>query len=527
MARNNIHVSKLPEYRPDALEGVKLVHRHGLLSDLLRDSLPPDRASFLAEPMEDAEKGLVYWFSDLPGEPKPYPALNPEEKKYADEILSESVSEFEALAKKLSAYTSSNKVLSGTEMKKLVEGADYWNLYMLGDRLVAASWGMIPNSGKRERGSELTEGSGIATPPPPVLNPVVPPPDPGAYGPYPRNPVEPEKRRGCLGFLLFPLFLLLPLLLLFLLLCFLFPGFLAALFPALFPALVPAPEVDRDREAALRQELRLLKNDYLARFSLCPSDTPRTIVPDAGEDLQDRLWDDEPHDLVIPETAGEGTSPGIPGAVGVGIPGVLDGSLSGETTEVGVAVGTDEGAGAEDEAAGIDAGIDAGVDAGTDPPGTDESRGADDAARDDRNAQNEDLRGVNPENRHVDIPEDAKTTGDVSWLSGCWNYDTKLYNLRTKAPLTHTYCFDDKGNADVRVRELDERGNVTDTCLSKAQARILDGNLVIRELGIPICEEGGAYRSSTITCVPGDSRTECQIEQDGVAGKESAEIYKE
>jgi hypothetical protein len=158
----------------------------------------------------------------------------------------------------------------------------------------------------------------------------------------------------------------------------------------------------------------------------------------------------------------------------------------------------------------------------------DQAQNQDNQNPDNQNQNNQDQaqnRDDTPKEQ-VSIPENASATGDLSWLKGCWNYRSTRYNSRTSAPLTYSYCFDDNGNATVKITQSDSDGKTTDTCITKAQAAMIGNNLVIDDLGLPMCEGGGTYRSSVITCVPGDKRTECKIKQDGVAGQDDAEIYK-
>jgi hypothetical protein len=126
----------------------------------------------------------------------------------------------------------------------------------------------------------------------------------------------------------------------------------------------------------------------------------------------------------------------------------------------------------------------------------------------------------------VEIPESARQTGDVSWLQGCWNSRSNLYNLRTGEPVQYEYCFDGNGQGRFAIQVQDAQGNDVDNCVGTARARIVDGRLVIQEDGRPVCEEGGTYYSSTITCTPGDERTECSIQQEGSTGDANSDFSR-
>ncbi|MDR1081937.1 MAG: hypothetical protein LBQ79_13500 [Deltaproteobacteria bacterium] len=161
-------------------------------------------------------------------------------------------------------------------------------------------------------------------------------------------------------------------------------------------------------------------------------------------------------------------------------------------------------------------------DQGANPPEDPNRDGQGDQGADPPEDPNKDGRGANDppgaadQNQQppVDIPDSARQSGDVTFLNGCWNSRASLYNRRTRAPLNYRYCFKD-GQGRVAIQVQDGSGRTVDNCAGSATARMQDGKLVIQDNGQPVCEEGGTYRSTTITCTPGDTRTECSMQQEG------------
>lgn len=98
------------------------------------------------------------------------------------------------------------------------------------------------------------------------------------------------------------------------------------------------------------------------------------------------------------------------------------------------------------------------------------------------------------------IPEEAKRSGDMSFLAGCWASITTLVNQRTGAPLIAEYCFDADGVG------LSTRTEPTLQCVGPMRARFDDqGALTIEETEMAVCPDGRRYTQTRITCSPGEN----------------------
>jgi len=95
------------------------------------------------------------------------------------------------------------------------------------------------------------------------------------------------------------------------------------------------------------------------------------------------------------------------------------------------------------------------------------------------------------------IPEEAKRSGDVSFLTGCWNTITGLINTRTREPIKIEYCFDDKGIG------RSTRTEPTQQCIAPLRASFdAAGNLLIEETAQGVCPDGNYYIPSRVACMP-------------------------
>jgi hypothetical protein len=476
-----------------AVEGERLIHRYQLLTSLLAQELPPGREGLLCEPEEDRQANEIVWYTDLPGPVVPAEQLPTGEHRYMEELLIERISELQRLAQELKDAPASSRNLAGAFLEKLLTAAADWRLYSAGGRPVVAEWGLEPVRGGPRQLSALTEEEGYgkapsaACPPPAVPRPNPPPPVPLGSPPaaYPAwRPPPPAGR----GWLRFGLGLFVPLLLLLLLLLIFFPGFYG-LGPWGGPA-TPAAWHDDDSglEDDLTLELARLREAYLAELAACRPGSPGSVTPGGGS-----------------AAYADGDSGGNPPD------GSLPDAMPGEFPDPDAEY-PDEGAEADGEE--FEDGAWEGLEEGQEE-GQDEGQEEGDDPEEQPQEQPQEQSQEQPQDQ-VQIPDTARDSGDVSFLDGCWNSRSNLYNLRTRTPLNYQYCFED-GKGRVAIQAQDDQGNTVDNCSGTATARMENGKLVIQEDGRPVCEEGGTYHASTITCTPKDGQesAECGIQQEG------------
>ncbi|MBL8705880.1 MAG: hypothetical protein JNM30_13595 [Rhodospirillales bacterium] len=98
------------------------------------------------------------------------------------------------------------------------------------------------------------------------------------------------------------------------------------------------------------------------------------------------------------------------------------------------------------------------------------------------------------------IPEEAKRSGDMSFLAGCWASITTLVNQRTGAPIVAEYCFDENGFG----RSIRTEPNTQ--CVGPMRAHFDDqGSLTVEETEMAVCGDGRRYTQTTVTCSPGEN----------------------
>lgn len=109
------------------------------------------------------------------------------------------------------------------------------------------------------------------------------------------------------------------------------------------------------------------------------------------------------------------------------------------------------------------------------------------------------------------IPDDAKKSGDLSFLKGCWNNTTGLFNAKTKEPVVIEYCFDANGKGRSTVIETSGR-----RCSAPSSARFDEsGKLVIEDQDHMRCPGGGNYTKNRVDCTSEGGQAKC----DGVPEK--------
>lgn len=105
------------------------------------------------------------------------------------------------------------------------------------------------------------------------------------------------------------------------------------------------------------------------------------------------------------------------------------------------------------------------------------------------------------------IPEDARQRGDMSFMEGCWNNVTGLFNLKTKEPVVIEYCFGKDGEGEAIVTEQNGR-----QCVAPAKASFdAQGRLQLEDMDDLRCPDGTNYNRNRVQCDAGaDGQASCE-----------------
>ncbi|MDR2200289.1 MAG: hypothetical protein LBR53_12750 [Deltaproteobacteria bacterium] len=95
------------------------------------------------------------------------------------------------------------------------------------------------------------------------------------------------------------------------------------------------------------------------------------------------------------------------------------------------------------------------------------------------------------------IPEGGDPN-DLSFLEGCWESVSNLFNSITDLPVVYVYCFNKTGKGTATLKEYDKAGKHTGTCESNTTAKRRGDAVVIQDNGVR-CGNHRYYKSK-LTC---------------------------
>ena len=284
MPQQLIQSDVLSQCRLEMLEGIELISRHQLFRQVISAELGPEAASILAEPVKNVERDSIAWYSDLPGAAVHFRDLTEEERAYVRGEVARRAGQFAELAARFKTASTSNQVLAGDLLEKVLSRADSCDLYLVGGEAVVVGWGLSAGPGRLEGAAPAAASrrpaAVLADPPPP-----------------------PSAAFGCLRLLAYLLLgLLAGALLVWLLARLALPGLWSVWLkrPA---ADWPSFDLNQDREANLRLELERLKRLYDERRAACRPEPPAIVPAPKPEPAPDPPAPEPDEHLAIPENA--------------------------------------------------------------------------------------------------------------------------------------------------------------------------------------------------------------------------------
>ncbi|MDY0883786.1 SrfA family protein [Dongia soli] len=100
-----------------------------------------------------------------------------------------------------------------------------------------------------------------------------------------------------------------------------------------------------------------------------------------------------------------------------------------------------------------------------------------------------------PPIKPLDIPDQASSKGDPSFMEGDWRSKTGLVAKNSKGPVTMDYKFDKSGKGTTTLRM---QNGVT--CSGSSVASTSNGKLTVQDQGQLSCSNGQSFAGSTVTC---------------------------
>ena len=111
----------------------------------------------------------------------------------------------------------------------------------------------------------------------------------------------------------------------------------------------------------------------------------------------------------------------------------------------------------------------------------------------------------------LSIPEDAQKNNDLSFLEGCWDSDSGLFNSRTGEPIKVKYCFDANGGGTRTI--LNEESN--DRCVGPVRAKFSGGETLIIDADGAPCSKGGSFYGHDVRCTQSGNKALCNGKEKG------------
>ena len=110
-----------------------------------------------------------------------------------------------------------------------------------------------------------------------------------------------------------------------------------------------------------------------------------------------------------------------------------------------------------------------------------------------------------PPIKPIEIPDQASSKGDPSFMEGDWRSKTGLVAKNSKGPVTMDYNFDKSGKGTTTLRM---QNGVT--CSGPSVASTSNGKLTVQDQGQLSCSNGQTFAGSTVTCAKDSAgQTKC------------------
>lgn len=109
-------------------------------------------------------------------------------------------------------------------------------------------------------------------------------------------------------------------------------------------------------------------------------------------------------------------------------------------------------------------------------------------------------------NEKMYIPEDAKKNNDLSFLEGCWQSDSPLFDTTTGKPIEVTYCFDANGRGTRAIQSVSYG-----RCVGPVRAGFGGGDGDLRmDADDATCAKGSSFGGHLVDCYgKGPGQTQC------------------
>jgi len=448
--------------------------------------LGQEYADFLAIPQFDSKGESIDWYAAIDGDIVPWQAASEVERSFMRQRLTEICAKIEDHARQIQAAPRSNdQLVFGRLLELCTRIPDDSHIYLIGGKPLITFWGFV------RAGADTTKHVLSDLPAPPPAAPI----QPATVAPVLE---EPTRRRSWWMWLLWLLLLLLLLALL------------------LFGL----------RSCAVLQPVVPMLPDFLQGIIQEDKPAPVVIGPD-GKVVPGGTVIGPDGTVTVPGTVVPGTA--VPGETGTG---TTDGTVP-VTPDQGADDKSADGKGADDKGK-TDQGAEKTPDV-TDKDQNNQSpdqkapdqqdqknqppqpklgdQGADDQKKPDDQKTGDQKPGdqnpadqkpadqaarpdTTPPIKPIDIPDQASSKGDTSFMEGDWRSKTGLVAKNAKGPVTIDYNFDKTGKGTTTLRMQDGV-----TCSGPSMANTSSGHLTVQDQGQLSCSNGQSFAGSKVDCV--------------------------
>lgn len=513
MSSTHICSIKRGSYNALRFQGILVSESYAQIDAMARKSLSDEHALLFAEPVHERSGDYTDWYSPRHGKPVRLTDLPEEEQALQKRRIASLAADLKRHADALMAEESQAKKIRGNILSLALLCPSLEHVYIIDGHPVLTAWGFGPSGA----GAEPEDLVRLAAALPLSLTPSKAPlqiRQEGQSAPS-RRPFGLFSALSCL------LLGILAVLAVYFFLCMLFgpagcasPGALPrGCTGPLCPACPPEQGNDssparaevensaallaaREKEKELQSRLDALRSQLAERIAECPRKAPAEAAPPATQ---------------APEAAPEKALPIEPEAPAA--------PLAEEPVQKAEEKPTEQAAAEETQQEAAPPSLDALMPTTPEPTTPPEEKPREKPEQSPKEKPKQDAPALKP-GEEMRIPDKARQSNDLAFLSGCWTSESGLVSTRGE-PVVVQYCFDSEGNGTRTISET--RTNTR--CSGSVAARFADDGKLILDARRSACNSGGAYVPQRVDCAA-DKNGKAQCYGTGKSGRRWQAIFR-